>query len=289
MESKVLPKVSIIIPVYKTEAYIAECLDSVLAQTYQDFEVICVDDGSPDNSVEIIKEYSKNDPRISYVRQENAGLSAARNTGIRNAKGEYILPLDSDDMLEKNCLKYLVEALDKNVADVVTPYIFRFTTDVKDYYQVLSAKPTACNESQSNYACSSSLYKKEFFYRYGGYDESFKWGYEDWEFWLKFIQDGKTIKRIEKAFFFYRTKPDSESMLQTLLKNKEKCQEIRQILDSRYPIVKKYRAWQYVAYKQMVRYTKRYLKYVYIKRIDPINYRYEYTFFYRFKITVPFS
>lgn len=101
MESKVLPKVSIIVPVYKTEAYIAECLDSVLAQTYQDFEVICVDDGSPDNSVEIIKEYSKNDPRISYVRQENAGLSAARNTGIRNAKGEYILPLDSDDMLEK--------------------------------------------------------------------------------------------------------------------------------------------------------------------------------------------
>lgn len=108
MESKVLPKVSIIVPVYKTEAYIAECLDSVLAQTYQDFEVICVDDGSPDNSVEIIKEYSKNDPRISYVRQENAGLSAARNTGIRNAKGEYILPLDSDDMLEKKShLEYL--------------------------------------------------------------------------------------------------------------------------------------------------------------------------------------
>lgn len=289
MESKVLPKVSIIIPVYKTEAYIAECLDSVLAQTYQDYEVICVDDESPDNALDIVKEYAKRDSRISFVSQKNKGLPGARNTGIKNSKGEYILPLDSDDVLEKNCLKRLVEALDNNAADVVTPYIFSFTTDVKDYYQVLAAKPTAANESQANYLCPASLYKKELFNKYGGYDESFTYGHEDWDFWLRFIQDGKTIKRIEKAFFFYRLKPESESMLKNLLKNKEKCQEIRQILDSRYPIVQKYRAWYYVVYKQMVRYTKRYLKYVYIKRTDPINYKYQYTLFSFIKIIIPFS
>lgn len=93
-------KVSIIIPVYKVEAYLPACLESVLAQTYGALEVLIIDDGSPDNCPRICEEYAARDSRIRVIHQENRGLSAARNTGIENAQGEYLVFLDSDDTIE---------------------------------------------------------------------------------------------------------------------------------------------------------------------------------------------
>ena len=105
-------KVSVIIPVYKVEKYIAATVKSVLAQTYKDFELIIVDDGSPDKSVEICQSFT--DPRIKIIRQENKGVAAARNTGIRHAKAEYIALLDADDLWLPNKLARHVEHLDNN-------------------------------------------------------------------------------------------------------------------------------------------------------------------------------
>ena len=92
-----MSKFSIIIPVYNVENYIKKCLDSVFAQTEKDYEVIVVNDGTKDNSMDIVKNYD-----VKIVNQKNQGLSEARNTGLKNAKGEYILFLDSDDYIEKN-------------------------------------------------------------------------------------------------------------------------------------------------------------------------------------------
>lgn len=108
-----MPKFSIIIPVYNVEEYIKKCLDSVFAQTEKDFEVIVVNDGTKDNSMDIVKNYE-----VKMINQENKGLSAARNRGVKEAKGEYIIFLDSDDYIEKNLLHEIKKSL-KNGPDLV--------------------------------------------------------------------------------------------------------------------------------------------------------------------------
>ena len=97
-----IPKVSVIIPVYNVEEYLRECLDSVVNQTLKEIEIICVDDGSTDNSLEILKEYAQKDNRITVIKQRNSGSGTARNCGINIAKGEFIAFMDSDDMYPKN-------------------------------------------------------------------------------------------------------------------------------------------------------------------------------------------
>lgn len=99
--------ISIIIPVYNAELYLRRCLDSVLDQTYTNWEAICVDDGSKDQSGVILSEYAEKDARIKVIAQQNGGAAKARNTGLREAKGEYIFFLDSDDELVLNCLELM--------------------------------------------------------------------------------------------------------------------------------------------------------------------------------------
>ncbi|MDR3327297.1 MAG: glycosyltransferase [Prevotellaceae bacterium] len=105
-------KFSIIIPVYNVEKYLAECLNSVISQTFADFEAICVNDGSTDGSPYILDSYAKKDNRIKIISQKNSGLSVARNVGIRAAKGDHIFLLDSDDWILENALKILFENID---------------------------------------------------------------------------------------------------------------------------------------------------------------------------------
>lgn len=112
-------KVSVVIPVYNVEKYLRECVDSVLAQTMQDFEIILVDDGATDSSGSICDTYGANDSRICVIHRENGGLSAARNTGLDAAAGEYVYFLDSDDYLADNTLERLCEKAEQEKADVV--------------------------------------------------------------------------------------------------------------------------------------------------------------------------
>lgn len=109
-------KVSVIIPVFNVEKYLKECLDSVCSQTLKDIEIICVNDGSTDSSEQILKEYSKKDPRIRIFSQENKGPGGARNTGLDNSQGEYIYFIDSDDYIEPNGLSEMyIQAKTKNL------------------------------------------------------------------------------------------------------------------------------------------------------------------------------
>lgn len=94
------PKVSIIVPVYNVEEYLVKCLDSLVNQTLKEIEIICINDGSTDNSLEILNTYAQKDSRITIIDKKNEGVSAARNTGLNISKGEYIMFVDSDDYLE---------------------------------------------------------------------------------------------------------------------------------------------------------------------------------------------
>lgn len=126
-------KFSIIVPVYNSEQYIDECIRSVLCQTYKNFELILVDDGSTDKSGLICNEWSKTDDRIIFIQQKNCGASVARNNGIRTATGEYLIFLDSDDWWLKNSVLYgLAEKISENKVDVLS---FNFS---KSYNGILS-------------------------------------------------------------------------------------------------------------------------------------------------------
>ena len=112
-------KISIIMPVYNIEKYLKECLDSILNQTFKDYEVICVDDGSKDNSLNILNEYAKKDSRFKIISQENAGAGAARNNGLKLAQGEYVQFLDADDYFEPTMLEEMYNKAQEFGADLV--------------------------------------------------------------------------------------------------------------------------------------------------------------------------
>ena len=105
-----MPKISIIVPVYNVEEYIHRCIDSILAQTFTDFELILVNDGSHDQCGKICDEYAENDSRIKVIHKKNGGLSDARNAGLEIAQGEYIGFVDSDDYIEHDMYEKLIEA-----------------------------------------------------------------------------------------------------------------------------------------------------------------------------------
>lgn len=126
------PKISIIIPVYNVEQYLSMCLDSVINQTYKNLEIICINDGSTDNSQEILERYASKDIRITIVKQKNIGLSGARNEGIDLASGDYIMFVDSDDWIDLNTCKIVVDNALKFECDVVLwPYIREYKNKTK--------------------------------------------------------------------------------------------------------------------------------------------------------------
>lgn len=116
---RVQPKVSVIIPVYNVELYLRECLDSVLTQTLNDFEVICVDDGSTDGSLKILREYEKRDTRLTVIAQANYGVSYSRNVGLSHAQGQYVIFVDADDYVESTMLEILWREIEANESDIV--------------------------------------------------------------------------------------------------------------------------------------------------------------------------
>lgn len=122
-------KVSVIIPVYNVEQYLAQCIDSVKNNSLKDIEIICVDDGSEDGSLDILKSFAQDDSRIKIISQKNGGLSSARNTGFKSAQGEYVLFLDSDDYLEPKALEYLYS---EAVADDLDQLFFNASTFYDD-------------------------------------------------------------------------------------------------------------------------------------------------------------
>ena len=110
-----LPLISVVVPVYNTEPYLTRCLDSLCAQTYRNLEIICVDDGSPDNSINILEEFAARDSRVRVIRQTNQGQAAARNTGLSAVSGEWVSFIDSDDWIEPNTYEECVACISDEI------------------------------------------------------------------------------------------------------------------------------------------------------------------------------
>lgn len=137
MSSNIVPKVSVIIPVYNAAEFLRDGLDSLLKQTLREIEIICVDDGSKDESLEILREYEKKDKRVIVIHQENQGAGAARNNGMAKARGEYLSFLDADDFFETDMLEIAYQEADKVEAEVCV-----FNADLFDHTEKIYKKCT---------------------------------------------------------------------------------------------------------------------------------------------------
>ncbi|KRD63876.1 glycosyl transferase family 2 [Flavobacterium sp. Root935] len=211
--------VSVVVPCYKQAHFLTETLQSVLDQTYNYWECIIVNDGSPDNTEEIALDWCGKDSRFKYLFKENGGLSSARNAGIKISNGEFILALDSDDILHKNYLLKLVPELhnDESLA-IVSSYREFFRDNINNVFYKEKAKGSNCNDLMyENILTASSLYRKKCWEEVGGYDENMKKGFEDWEFWINITKRGWKFKFIEEFLFFYRK--SKKSMLTDTLAN----------------------------------------------------------------------
>lgn len=129
-------KVSVIVPVYNAEKYLAQCMDSIVRQTLREIEIICVDDGSADGSPKILEEYARQDDRIRLVSQENAGAGAARNRGLSEAKGEYLSFLDADDFFEPDMLERAYRKAREQKAQLLVFGSDQYREDLKEFCQV---------------------------------------------------------------------------------------------------------------------------------------------------------
>ncbi len=198
--------VSIIVPCYNQAHFLSEALQSVLNQTYINWECIIINDGSPDNTNDIAQEWCKKDNRFRYIKQDNGGLSSARNAGIKVAKGEYILPLDADDIIDINFLTNLIPELNQDSSlAIVSCYSKFFVNSVSNVVNKLKPKGSTYHYLlYVNQLVATSLYRKKCWEEVGGYDEQMKNGFEDWEFWISITKRGWEYKIKEEFLFYYR-------------------------------------------------------------------------------------
>ncbi|MGV0923097.1 glycosyltransferase family 2 protein [Empedobacter tilapiae] len=209
------PLISVIVPVYNTSKYLSKCLDSILNQTLKDIEIIVVNDGSKDNSQQIIDDYSTKDNRIKSIIKENGGLSDARNVGIENATGEFIAFIDSDDYIDSTMFEKMFDLAKKHQSEIVLCDLVKVDekgTEFRDLPQspqlpekiVLSDDFTIFGE-MSCFACNK-IFRKELFVQH-----RFRAGihFEDIELIPKLFLDSTIISKINEPFYKYFERQDS--------------------------------------------------------------------------------
>jgi glycosyltransferase involved in cell wall biosynthesis len=217
------PKVSVIVPCYNMGKYIDETIDSVLNQTYQDFEIIIVNDGSTDSFTnQKLENFDK--PKTTILTIQNKGLGGARNYGIENALGEYILPLDADDIIYPDYLEKAVNVIENNA-------IVRIVYCKAEFFEAKSGLWDLPDYNfplilEQNLIFCTALYRKSDFLKTKGYSTKMSYmGWEDWNFWLSLIELSKpeyynnAAFRIPEVLFKYRIRENS--MIQNLNEDKD--------------------------------------------------------------------
>lgn len=200
--------VSIIVPCYNSERTLEETLASIYNSQYKDWEAIIVNDGSTDGTEAIANDWVNKDHRFRYYSKPNEGLCKTRNFGIREAKGIYILPLDSDNLILPNFLSEAIQVLDQNQEIGVVHGNAEFIGDKKGLWEIPVFKIE--NMLQDNYIDACAIYRKSLWEKVGGYDEHLPFeGLEDWEMWLAFGAIDVQFFHLKKTVFKYRVSSNS--------------------------------------------------------------------------------
>ena len=209
------PKVSVVIPIYNVEDYLRECLDSVVNQTLKDIEIICINDGSPDNSLQILEEYASKDYRITIVNQKNKGLGASRNVGTSLANAPYIFFLDSDDFIALETLENLYNKIEETQAELCQYLTYKYDNITKEIRLIPNGVFDAVrNEEVYNYKNNpklmfeqveawKKLYKKDFLIKNGikFYENSY---FEDTLAHIKSFAMARKVCLVDNGYIYYR-------------------------------------------------------------------------------------
>lgn len=214
--------VSIVVPIYNVENYLRQCLDSIMGQTYQNFECLLINDGSPDHSADICREYVSKDSRFKYFEKKNGGVSSARNLGIEHSKGEYITFIDADDWVDSDYLEVLYTTLLEEGADITVSTYKQF--NIKDgcfyihsfqrgYEKKIFTGPELIDELQllssfdHSYSSVCGKLVKSARVESIRFNEETTLG-EDMEFWYKLFLISDKVVYINKDTYIYRTSND---------------------------------------------------------------------------------
>lgn len=274
--------VSIIIPCYNAEKTIKRCLESVISQTYKNIEIVIINDGSIDKTDSIIKKYI-NDNRIKYYNRSNHGIGKTRNFGIKEATGEYITFLDSDDYLPNDAIDNLYKLAQKNKLDLVVSDYYVDNKNIKSEkiksFPITNVKNNPNLIFDINLAPWNKLYKKELIENIK-FEENLK--YEDAPFVIESIIKAKKIGKLDKETYYYVVNPNSETTIRDerifdifkildiigrLVENKKELTEVYKTLCIR--IICNYNIQQ--RYQKKIKTANRFINkgFYYMKKVDP--------------------
>ncbi len=240
---------SVVIPCYNHAKFLEETIESVLKSVYPNIEIIIVDDGSKDASKEVAEGLAAKHINIRYVYQQNQGPSKARNNGISKAKGDYILPLDADDLISKN---YISEAVAVLKNDATVKVVYAEAEKFMEKTGRWKLKPFSLyNLARNNMIYVSGIYRKTDWEAVGGYSDDMIWGREDWEFWIKLLKNRGKVVKLPFVGFYYRIQ--STSRRKTM--NDEKKKNINAYINE------KHKDFIYEQLKGPLRFQRTYSKY----------------------------
>ncbi len=210
-----MAKISVVVPVYNVEKYLKECIDSIINQTLEDIEIICVNDGSTDSSLEILNDYAKKDSRIIVINKSNSGYGHTMNMGLNAATGEYVGIIESDDFADKNMFEDLYKLAKEYDADIVKGDWYNYWSKNKfarKNNRISSAKTLKLTNSKQdksllriNPSVWSAIYKKEFLNKYNiRFLETPGASYQDLAFSFKVFALAEKVILTDKAYLYYR-------------------------------------------------------------------------------------
>ncbi len=201
-----MPTVSVIIPCYKQGEYLEEAVQSVLGQTYQDFEIVVVDDGSTDEeTIQILEKY--NQPKTTLIRTSNQGLANARNNGIEACTGKYILPLDADDKIGSTYLEKAIHVLEANESIGIVYCKAEFFGEATGAWELPAYRfPDILLD---NMIFCTAMFRRSDWAKVNGYNPNMIYGWEDYDFWLSLIELGREVFCIPETLFFCRKRSSS--------------------------------------------------------------------------------
>lgn len=213
------PLVSIVTPCFNQADYLRETVESVMKSSYRPIEMIIVNDGSTDNSLEIAQELAREFKEIRVIDQPNSGVSVARNHGITKAEGEIILPLDGDDLISPNYIEEAVNILSKRPeVKVVYCDAVKFDEEGQKKWKLKSFSLSKL--AKDNMIFSAAHFWKKDAVAVGGFSEDMVMGREDWEFWIKMLKNGGEVVKLPFIGFFYRLTLGSKRKKTRTNKNK---------------------------------------------------------------------
>lgn len=217
--------ISVIIPCYNQSHYLEECMASVLNQSYANWEAIIVNDGSVDNTDIIGRSLVLKDDRIRYFYQENSGVSSARNFGISQSNGEYILPLDADDVISDDYLSLIAQAFERDSNLSLVYCKAEFFGDKRGDFKL----PDYSFDELlvHNLIFVTACFSKISYYTTDGYRSNMVSGFEDWDFWIQLLTPSSKVHRIDKVCFYYRIKESSRDY--AMYKNGSEAQMLRNV------------------------------------------------------------